>query len=1001
MRSENLWCRNRGPSLVRCCLVAVLAGALISPLAWGIEPKESSSYLGTKTFFQPELYISNAIRPLDAVLAELPNRAAWEAFRRDKAAFGGGVQIFVDQRSGAAANIVGAFPLIPGRGVGNDLSGEVDRGLVAGAVVDFARAYQAVLGIDVAQLGEAKAAAVTPELWQVSIPQSYRGVPVRHGRLAATIKHGNLVLIGAESWGDVRGLSTKPRIGAEQALAAGFDYVGGRSKLDEVLRSPVLEILPLAVEGQGGGGYGHVLAWTWAFVRPPELEVWEVIVDAASGEVLSFEDLNHYAAAQIVGGVYPLTSTEICPNPEICGTLQSGWPMPWADTGQSAPNNFTNSGGVFDHTGGTVTTTLSGQFVNISDTCGSISESSSGDLDLGGANGDHDCDTPAGASSGNTSSSRTAFYELNRIAEQARGWLPGNSWLQNQLTANVNLNNTCNAFYTSFGGTVNFYRSGGGCRNTGELAGVFDHEWGHALDDNDSGGSLSNTSEAYADIAMLYRLHTSCIGHGFWWTSDRSCGMTSDGTGFNGNERQTGGTHCDTDCSGVRDADWAQHFDNNPDTPLNFVCSNCSSSSGPCGRQVHCAAAPPRQAAWDLVARDLPGAGYDGNTSFIIGNKLFYQGSGNIGLWYNCSCGSSSDGCGAANAYMQWVAADDDNGTLTDGTPHMAEIFAAFDRHGIACSSPTPQNGGCGGGPSAAPANLSATPGDHQASLSWDPVAGASEYWVFRTEGVAGCDFGKVLVAEVTGTSYVDTEVAGGREYHYTVVAAGSSSACFGPAATCQAVTPTVPTQVCDNDGVCESGEDCNNCSNDCPSFPIGGAVCGNNVCETGPGDDENCITCPQDCNGQTGGKPSGRFCCGFNSTESSPYDPDGCGAQCTGGGNVCTETPTGGGGGSTCCGDGTCEAPEDSANCEIDCGPPGFCGDNMIDPGESCDGSDLGGQTCLSQGCTGGGTLACLGDCSGFDTSGCIDCCLPRNASCTLDSECCSGDCKNNGRCR
>ena len=225
---------------------------------------------------------------------------------------------------------------------------------------------------------------------------------------------------------------------------------------------------------------------------------------------------------------------------------------------------------------------------------------------------------------------------------------------------------------------MNFYRSGGGCRNTGELAGVFDHEWGHGLDYNDSGGSPSNSSEAYADIAMLYRLHTSCIGHGFWWTLDNGCGMTADGTGFNGNERQTGGTHCDTDCSGVRDADWAKHFDNNPDTPLNFVCSNCNTSSGPCGRQVHCAAAPPRQAAWDLVARDLPTAGFDSNTSFIIGNRLFYQGSGNIGLWYNCSCGVSSDGCGSANAYMQWLAADDDNGNLGDGTPHMAEIFTAL-----------------------------------------------------------------------------------------------------------------------------------------------------------------------------------------------------------------------------------------------------------------------------------------------------------------------------------
>src|SRR6185436_12263376 len=131
---------------------------------------------------------------------------------------------------------------------------------------------------------------------------------------------------------------------------------------------------------------------------------------------------------------------------------------------------------------------------------------------------------------------------------------PNNAWLQSRVTANVNIVNSCNAFYSPGVGTVNFYRSGGGCRNTGEIAGVFDHEWGHGLDDNDTAGTLSSSSEAYADIAALYRLQSSCLGHGFFWTSDKGCGQTADGTGFNANEARTGPAHCDLDCSGVRDA---------------------------------------------------------------------------------------------------------------------------------------------------------------------------------------------------------------------------------------------------------------------------------------------------------------------------------------------------------------------------------------------------------------------------------------------------------------
>ncbi|HEX2163775.1 MAG TPA: endopeptidase [Thermoanaerobaculia bacterium] len=801
MQPSERWWRRRAGAL------AALVGLAVAGAGLAIEPKQPASFLDHKEFFEPELAISSSHAPAEQVLDRLGNRPEWAAFL----AGGQGRRGFVDPRSGAATAVVESRPLIPGRGVGNrvDLAelsqrvgrpvAAVDRSAVADAVLAAVRERKALLGIDAEQLGPARAEQVTADLWQVSVPQVYKGVPVRHGRVAATISHGNLVIVGTETWGDVRGLSTRPRVTAGEALAAGYAYLDGASALDVMVQEPTLEIFPVAPPehqrgeafgGPIGAGYRHRLVWTWAFRRPPDDATWEVVVDAHDGEVLSFQDVNRYVNHTITGGVYPITATGICPTPGTCGTMQSGWPMPFANTGLLSPNNFTNSAGVFDWTSGTTTTTLNGQFVRILDSCGTITNSSTvGSIGLGGSNNQHDC-TTGGGSAGNTAAARTAFYEVNKLAEQARGWLPGNAWLNARLTANVNLNNTCNAFWN--GSTINFYRSGGGCRNTGELAGVFDHEWGHGLDDNDAGGGLSNSSEAYADIAAIYRLQDSCIGHGFFETTNQGCGMTADGTGFNADEAIVGAAHCNTNCSGVRDADWARHADNTPDTALGFVCNSCSSGTGPCGRQVHCAAAPVRQAAWDLVARDLQAApfNYDSQTAFIVGNKLFYQGSGNVGAWHACTCGSSSSGCGATNGYMQWLAADDDNGNLGDGTPHMTAIHAAFNRHGIACSTPTPQNGGCSAGPSAAP-SLAATAGDFQAGLSWGSVSGATRYWVFRTEGHAGCNFGKTLIGETTGTSFTDTEVANGRQYHYNVVAAGSNSACFGRASNCASVTPT------------------------------------------------------------------------------------------------------------------------------------------------------------------------------------------------------------------
>ena len=794
--------------------VALVLGTLSAAAAGAAPAGESGSPLEAREFFRPELAISTANRPLADVLAELPNRAAWEVFLRRHSGPGSGQvsAVFVDPRSGAATNVIGSFPLIPGDGAGNAVTTallsrrlgrtveRVDEEAVGQAVLQFVRAHATLLGIDTAQLGAVRARAASAELWHVRIPQAYRGLPVRHGHLVAVVSHGNLVTLGTESWGDVHLDDLEPRVGAPDALAAGFAFADGRRAGDVMLREPALEIVPFAppehqkgeaFAGPLGAGYGHRLVWTFLFQRRPDLARWEVTVDARDGAVIAFEDRNQSITKRATGGVYPITSTEVCPTPQTCGTMQTGWPMPFADTGLAAPNNFTNSAGNYDYTSGTATSTLSGRFLQIADGCGPISLGSpTGDLAFGGANGDHDCETPGFGGGGNTASARTVYYELNKIREQAGGWLPVNTWLQGVLQANVNHALTCSAFWN--GSTVNFYRSGGGCRNAGEIASAIDHEWGHGLDDNDTGGVLSNSTEAYADIAANYRLQASCVAYGLNAAIDQGCGAAPDGSGMNANEAQLGPVHCDLECSGLRDADWARHNPNTPDTPTGFVCTSCASGSGPCGRVPVCAAAPARQAAWDLVARDLrtPPFSYDSQTAFIVGNKLFYQGSGLIGAWHSCTCGGASDGCGATNGYMQWLAADDDNGNLADGTPHMTALFAAFNRHQIACATPAPQNAGCPAGPAAPPGGFNISPGNQQINLTWNAAPGATRYWVFRTEGVADCDFGKTLLAQVTNTGYVDTAVAAGRFYWYNVVAAGAVSACFSSASDCLGASP-------------------------------------------------------------------------------------------------------------------------------------------------------------------------------------------------------------------
>jgi Ca2+-binding RTX toxin-like protein len=769
-------------TLIALAFLLAVAGA-----AMALVPHRPDSPLALKQFVAPEMEIVGALaRPSELPESwRIPSLLAFES--RGVGSMGG----LLDPRSARWGTLYPAIPLIPGDGVGNTLTWRglgAERPRNARAIADFTwkqlsqllREHADSLRLDVDEISIRSGAFYDGELVQFSGRRVFRGIPVRTAALTAVVNHGNLSLMGAYAWGDIH-VDLTPTLSADDAVVRVAEFVVPWT-VAGLRASPSLTIVPTAVAAPDfeiGEGYEHRLAWVVAVDVSGAFGQWEALVDAHNGELLSFQDLNQYAR-NVNGGHYPITYDGIGPE----GTMQDNYPMPFADV---SSGGFTDAGGNFT-AAGSVTTTLSGQYVLIDDQCaGVFMESSTGDIELGGTDGDVDCDTPT--SGDNTASARSGFYEVNRIIELAQGQLPANTWLTSQLESNMNINNTCNAFWSPSAGTINFYREGDGCGNTGQIAGVFDHEWGHGMDDNDVNGNIISGSagggEGVSDLYAALRLDTSCIGRGFCMGSTESFCAQPGGMLCGGY-----GDPCTpaSGCSGIRDIDWANRTSGLPHD-LTWIQANCT--------HHHCYGAAYAEAVWDLFKRDLPTLyGLDNNTAMEVTSRLLYLAGGNLDGWYSVS-GTPHDNCAANFSYLEFLAVDDDNGNLADGTPHMTAIATAFERLEIDCSpangGPTVQDGGCAANPTEQPV-VTVASGDTTANLTWNAVANASTYNVYRTDGLFGCDFGKALVGSTAGTSFADSGLKNDHPYFYTVIPMGAGGAsCFGPASAC-AVPNDPPT---------------------------------------------------------------------------------------------------------------------------------------------------------------------------------------------------------------
>ncbi len=155
-------------------------------------------------------------------------------------------------------------------------------------------------------------------------------------------------------------------------------------------------------------------------------------MDAISGELLAFQDINTYVQRKIIGSIYPFNNTEC---EDIGGLAREKAPMIFIDAMPWQYNVilYTNLGGLYNHQGIGAGTTLSGKYVKIKDKCcldyneewdDCINENSkTGDIDLGGETGDHDRDIPDDHNIGDTMAARTCFVEINHLKLITKSWV--------------------------------------------------------------------------------------------------------------------------------------------------------------------------------------------------------------------------------------------------------------------------------------------------------------------------------------------------------------------------------------------------------------------------------------------------------------------------------------------------------------------------------------------------------------------------------------------------
>ncbi|MFG0318707.1 MAG: hypothetical protein ACF8XB_15645 [Planctomycetota bacterium JB042] len=457
------------------------------------------------------------------------------------------------------------------------------------------------------------------------------------------VLNGSVTILFDEASGDVLALDTTGQPGAgaaagrdaipydralaiaDAAYAAEFGFASASVDAADVM---VIGPHPFFGLKNPIQGRGATLAWVFELSTPglfkDDLPAQARIYVSAEGdgEVFRIEPTAFHIDGQVTGncniGPEPNSTT----NQEV-PALQNLWVRNGSSIGNVLATTDVN--GLYN-TGTSGPTNLffelRGPYCNVNNQAGADAT-----LTIPGATGSNN-DPLFNPTKGQFTTAEVAgFYWVNTFREWVVAVDPGDSTMDFSVTTNVNLNDTCNAYFD--GGSINMFRTGGNCLNT-SYSDVVLHEEGHYANQQYQGGfGMSGAfHEGNAD-AWAYSINdNSCLDSFFT------------GGGCLRSALQTSVKKCAVDGD-----------------------ESCN------GGAVHTEGQALASAIWR--ARDNLNQTHGNAAGDFIANTLFLA-------WMNAYNDKT-----IVNVILDhWLVLDDNDGNINNGTPNITDIREGFEAYG-------------------------------------------------------------------------------------------------------------------------------------------------------------------------------------------------------------------------------------------------------------------------------------------------------------------------------